>query len=60
MDVDKIRFGRIYMFSPTINIDDSWIPVKRYIAQGITPREDGNVYFDPYNPEDLQEIVELP
>ena len=23
------------------------------------PREDENVYFDPYNPEDLQEIVEL-
>ena len=43
---------------PTINIDDNWIPVKD-ILQKIKPREDGQVYFDHYNPEDLQEIVEL-
>ena len=49
----------IYVFSPTINIDDNWQPVKRYIAKEIKPREDEKVYFDHYNPEDLQEIVEL-
>ena len=32
---------------------------KKYIAKEIKPREDEQVYFDHYNPADLQEIVEL-
>ena len=24
-------FERIYVFSPSVNIDDGWIPVKKYI-----------------------------
>ena len=32
---------------------------KKYIAKEIKPREDEKVYFDHYNPADLQEIVEL-
>ena len=59
LDVYKNCFNRIYIFSPTINIDDNWGPVKKYIAKEIKPREDEKVYFDHYNPEDLQEIVEL-
>ena len=59
LDVYKNCFNRIYMVSPTINIDDNWIPVKRYIEKEIKPREDEQVCFDHYNPEDLQDIVEL-
>ena len=59
LDVYKNCFNRIYIFSPTINIDDNWGPVKKYIAKEIKPREDEKVYFDHYNPADLQEIVEL-
>ena len=40
LDVYKNCFNRIYVFSPTINIDDNWQPVKRYIAKEIKPRED--------------------
>ena len=58
LDVYTNCFNRIYIFSPTINIDDNWGPVK-YIAKEIKPREDEQVYFDHYNPADLQEIVEL-
>ena len=32
---------------------------KEYIAKEIKPMDDEKVYFDHYNPEDLQEIVEL-
>ena len=59
LDVYKGCFNRIYIFSPTINIDDNWIPVKKYIEKEIKPREDEQVYFDNYNPQDLQDIIEL-
>ena len=26
---------RIYVFSPSVNIDDGWIPVKKYIEQDL-------------------------
>ena len=26
-------FERIYVFSPSVNIDDGWIPVKKYIRR---------------------------
>ena len=38
-------FKRIYIFSPSIGIDDSWIPVKKYIEQDLalnTERELGS------------------
>ena len=28
-------FERIYVFSPSVNIDDGWIPVKKYIEQDL-------------------------
>ena len=28
-------FERIYIFSPSIDIDDGWIPVKKYIEQDL-------------------------
>ena len=42
-----------------MNIDENWIPVNKYIEKEIKPREDENVYFDHYDPNDLQDIVEL-
>ena len=40
-------FERIYVFSPSVNIDDGWIPVKKYIEQDLgvnTERE--QAYWD--------------
>ena len=31
----KRVFERIYVFSPSVNIDDGWIPVKKYIEQDL-------------------------
>ena len=28
-------FKKIYIFSPSVNIDDGWIPVKKYIEQDL-------------------------
>ena len=38
-------FERIYVFSPSVNIDDGWIPVKKYIEQdlGVNAQDHGSV-----------------
>ena len=35
-------FERIYIFSPSVNIDDGWIPVKKYIEEdlGVNPERE--------------------
>ena len=53
-------FERIYIFSPSINIDDGWIPVKKYIEEDLgvnTERE--QAYWDewdaPHHPAAAQD-----
>ena len=31
LDIYRDCFNRIYIFSPSINVDSTWIPVKEYI-----------------------------
>ena len=50
-------FARIYIFSPSINIDQSWEPVRDYIEEHIKPDKDEQLYFDEYNPSDLEQII---
>jgi hypothetical protein len=46
----KTYFDRIYVFSPTVHTDDSWMDVRRF----------GNVLvFDVLDPKTLQELVDL-
>ena len=40
-------FERIYVFSPSVNIDDGWIPVKKYIEGVNTERE--QTYWDEWD-----------
>ena len=35
LEQHKGVFERIYVFSPSVNIDDGWIPVKKYIEQDL-------------------------
>ena len=46
MDIYKGCFNRIYIFSPSVDIDHTWKPVKDYIAKEIKPNEKEKVYFD--------------
>ena len=50
-------FERIFIFSPSINIDQSWEPVRDYIEEHIKPDKDEQLYFDEYNPADLENII---
>ena len=52
-------FERIYIFSPSIEIDDAWKPVKGFIEQHMgvnTDRE--QVYFDKWDEGALRTIIQ--
>ena len=43
-------FEKIYIFSPSVNIDDSWIPVKKYIEQDLgVNAEREQAYYDEWD-----------
>ena len=49
-------FERIYIFSPSINVDMTWQPVKEYIEdKNLSNGEE--IYFDHYDSEALEEII---
>ena len=51
-------FERIYIFSPSFNIDDSWIPVKKYIEEDLgvnTEREQAYWGAAPHHPAAAQD-----
>jgi predicted AAA+ superfamily ATPase len=33
LDIYKNCFSRIYIFSPSIDVDSTWLPVKKYIEE---------------------------
>ena len=52
-------FERIYVFSPSVNIDDGWIPVKKYIEGDLgvnTERE--QTYWDEWDEAALRRIIQ--
>ena len=60
LDIYRGVFDRIFIFSSSIHVDGIWIPVKKYIEQELkvdTNKE--KVYFDDFNPRDLEDIIEL-
>ena len=58
LDIYRGCFDRIYIFSPSINVDKTWKPVKECIekSQRIDPTKE-QVYFDHYDAEALEKIV---
>ena len=51
-------FERIYIFSPSVNIDDGWIPVKKRIEEDLgvnTERE--QTYWDEWDEAALRRII---
>ena len=57
LDIYKDCFSRIYIFSPSINIDHSWNPVKDYIRDHIKPNDRETIYFDNYDASALENII---
>ena len=55
LDIYRDCFERIYIFSPSINVDHTWLPVKKYISDRITKKDDEPDFsYDTYEPESLE------
>jgi len=52
-------FERVYIFSPSINVDATWTPVKDYIENKMDAHEsdDDKFYFDHYDQDSLESII---
>ena len=50
LDIYKGCFERVYIWSPSINLDDNWKPVKEYLNDDKQmPKKNGDkLYFDEY------------
>ena len=59
LDIYRGCFERIYIFSPSINVDHTWLPVKKHISETINKKDDEpNFYYDTYDPENLEAIID--
>ncbi len=59
LDVYKNCFERIYIWSPSIDIDQTWRPVKKYIESELKVNsEKEKCFFNEYHPEDLEKVIQ--
>ena len=57
LDIYKGCFSRIYIWSPSIEVDNTWKPVKNYIRDNIKPSDREKCYFDSYEPSELEAVI---
>ena len=50
-------FSRIYIWSPSINVDSKWKPVKDYIHDRIKPGDSKIIYFDRYEASEVEQAI---
>ena len=54
----KCPFERIFVWSPSVNVDPAWQPVKRYIREKMHVDDtEEKLYFDKYRPEELEAVI---
>jgi hypothetical protein len=60
LDIDKGCFKRVHIFSPSIEVDASWLPAKKYIENemGVKHTDEDPIYVDHYDPEALNDIID--
>jgi hypothetical protein len=58
MKLYKNVFDMIYIFSASIDIDDVWTPVKKYITDHCKPRDSERLFFDSGDVDSLKVIME--
>ena len=61
LDLYRDCFDRIYIFSPSIDVDHTWKPVKEYIDKHMKVQHTDKepIYFDHYDPEALANILDI-
>ena len=61
LDLYRDCFDRIYIFSPSIDVDHTWKPVKEYIEKHMKVQHTDKepIYFDHYDPDALSNILDM-
>ena len=61
LDLYRDCFDRIYIFSPSIDVDHTWKPVKEYIDKHMKVQHTDKepIYFDHYDPKSLADILDI-
>ena len=60
LDIYRGLFERIFIWSPSIDLDQTWLPVKKYIESELKVNtEKEQCYFSDYNPDDLERVISM-
>ena len=57
LDIYKGCFSIICIWSPSIEVDSTWKPVTDYIKDHIKPNGREKLYFDSYEPSELEQVT---
>ena len=57
LDIYRDCFSRICIWSPSINVDSTWGPVRNYIRDHIKPGDREKYYFDNYEASELEQVI---
>ena len=57
LGIYKGCFSRIYIWSPSVVVDQTWKPVKDYIRDTLKPSDIETTYFDSYGPSELEQVI---
>ena len=57
LDIYKGCFSRIYIWSPSVEVDSTWEPVKDYIRDHTKPNDREKCYVDSYDPSELEQVI---
>jgi hypothetical protein len=60
LDFYRGAFARIFVFSPSVNIDANWAPVKKYVTEtlGVDLKKE-KCFFEDWEPAELDRILKL-
>ena len=57
LDIYKGCFSRVYSWSPSIEVDNTWKPVKDYIRDHIKPSDREKCYVVSYDPSEFEQVI---
>ena len=57
LGIHKGCFSRVYIWSPSVEVDSTWKPVKDYIRDHNKPNGREIRYFDSYDPAELEQVI---
>ena len=59
LDVYRDCFSRIFIFSPSVNTDPTFVEVKKYIRKDMKVDDTKEqLYYEHYNPEELERVID--